>query len=417
MDSIKIGIFGLNRGMELADSMIACGADIVAICDGNLALLAKAQEKLGPAVTGYTKFDDFIKHEMDAVFLANCFHEHAPYAILCLEKGLHVLSECTAAGTMADCVALVRAAEKSTAKYMLLENYPFMLFNREIKRICDGGSLGKILYAEGEYNHPPSSDSNNIEGFRRYIPYDKHWRNYNPRTYYITHSLAPLMYATGAEPVRVTAMPVCAPGYDAQIQSSRCSDRAAIITCLNNDGSVFKVTGNAAFGAAGNSYRVCGIHGQVENIRGMENKVMLRYNNFSMPKNVENPVSLYTPAWDDPDEEKIIQAGHGGGDFIAVRTFLECIRTDSKPIFDVYFATKMSAVGILAHRSLLQKGVPFDIPDFRLEADRKRWEDDTLSPYYGFDGSAPTMPCGSMEDYEPTAEQIARYFAVLENTQ
>ena len=32
------------------------------------------------------------------------------------------------------------------------------------------------------------------------------WRNYNPASYYITHSLAPLMYITGATPVRVTAM-------------------------------------------------------------------------------------------------------------------------------------------------------------------------------------------------------------------
>ena len=29
-----------------------------------------------------------------------------------------------------------------------------MIFNREMKRVCDNGSLGKILYAEGEYNHP-----------------------------------------------------------------------------------------------------------------------------------------------------------------------------------------------------------------------------------------------------------------------
>ena len=93
---------------------------------------------------------------MDAVVLANYFNEHTPYAIKCLEKGIHVLSECISNGTMAEGVELIRAFEKSNAIYFLAENYPQMCFNREIKNICRGGSLGKALYAEGEYNHPVS---------------------------------------------------------------------------------------------------------------------------------------------------------------------------------------------------------------------------------------------------------------------
>ena len=109
---------------------------------------------MGASVAVYEDFDAFLSHEMDAVVLANLFHEHAPYAIQCLARGLHVFSECLANGTMAEGVALIRAAEKSGAIYMLAENYPQMLFAREMKDICDSGTLGKILYAEGEYNHP-----------------------------------------------------------------------------------------------------------------------------------------------------------------------------------------------------------------------------------------------------------------------
>ena len=36
-------------------------------------------------------------------------------------------------------------------------------------------------------------------------------------------------------------------------------DRAAIITTLNHDDSVFRVAGCAAFGSHGSSYRICGI--------------------------------------------------------------------------------------------------------------------------------------------------------------
>ena len=413
MKQIKIGIFGLNRGGDYISSLLANNADIVAICDKDDYWLNKAQEKLGKDVAAYHDFDRFIEHEMDAVLLTNYFNEHAPFAIRCLEKGIHVLSECTAGGTMADCVALVRAAEKSNATYMLCENYPHMKFNREINRVCKGGTLGKILYAEGEYNHPVAgSDTAFVKRFR---PYPEHWRNRLPRTYYVTHSLAPIMNATGAEPVRVTALPVFYP-FDENypVSGTYCGDRAAIIMTLNNDGSVFKFTANAGFGAHGNSYRVCGENGQIENIRGTKGEIMLRYNKWSKPEGIVDQNIRYTPEWHHKDADLIEKEGHGGGDFLVIQEFLNCLRENRKPDFDVYFATKMSAVGILAHRSLLERGVPYDVPDFRKEEDRIKWENDTLSPFYGMDGSEPTLPCSSHPEFKPTDAQLNAYKALLE---
>ena len=51
----------------------------------------------------------------------------------------------------------------------------------------------------------------------------------------------------------------------------------------NDDGSVFRFTGCAAFGGHHNAYRVCGTKGQIENLRGMGGKVMLRYNKWEKP--------------------------------------------------------------------------------------------------------------------------------------
>ena len=412
MKQIKIGIFGINRGSDYISSLLANNADIVAVCDKDELWLNKAKERLGDGTAYFTSFDEFLNYPMDAVLLANYFNEHAPFAVRCLEKGIHVLSECTAAGTMAECVALVRAAEKSKAKYMLCENYPFMKFNREIKRICDGGSLGNILYAEGEYNHPIADDDVNF--LRKYKPFPRHWRNYLPRTYYVTHSLAPIMYATGANPVRVTAMPVFAPLPDGMpVSGTRCGDRATVITTLNDDDSVFKFTANAGFGAHGNTYRVCGENGQIENLRGMGGKIMLRYNKWSLPEGMERD-NLYEPAWNHKDAELIEKEGHGGGDFLVIQEFLNCIREDKDVPFDVYFATRMSAVGILAHRSQLERGVPYDIPDFRKEEDREKWENDTLTPFYGPNGEEPTLPCSSHPDYRPSEESVQAYLDAIQ---
>lgn len=412
MKQIRIGVFGTFRGrVGFFDNILANNGEIVAICDKNEARLQRAAEQLGGTAAAYTSFDAFIEHPMDAVLLANYFNEHAEYAIRCLEKNIHVLSECLTNATMADGVALVRAAEKSRAFYMLAENYPFMTFNREMKRIYEAGTLGKVLYAEGEYNHAGDVYSKEIDFFL--MDSEKHWRLFNASTYYITHSLAPIAYATGALPVRVTAMPVYHPNPTDCHNASNCGDKAAIITTLNDDDSVFKVTGCSHFGASDNSYRICCEKGQVENVRGSGGKVMLRYNEWQVPKGKEIN-NYYMPEINDPDEELIKKAGHGGGDFFVIREFFDCIRQNKKPEMDVYFGTRLASVAILGHRSLLEFGVPYDIPDFRKEEERVKWENDRLTPFWHSNGTAPTQPCCSHPDYTPSEQQKENFRNKLE---
>ncbi|MBQ2968587.1 MAG: Gfo/Idh/MocA family oxidoreductase [Clostridia bacterium] len=404
MSRMKIGIFGVGRGLAIAKNFMLLNCDIVAICDFHKSRREKAANELKGAAV-YEDFDSFIEHDMDAVVLANYFHEHTPYAIRCMEKGIHVFSECISNGTMAEGVELIRAFEKSNAMYMLAENYPQMLFNREIQRICKSGTLGKIMYAEGEYNHP--GDPMNVSFKREYNYFEKHWRNFLPRTYYVTHSLGPIMRATGATPKRVTAFGCFAPLEGAVPTASYGGDRAAIITTLNDDGSVFRFTGCAGFGGHGNAYRVCGTDGQIENLRGMGEKVMLQYNNWTLPEGMEEK-NLYDPQWNDKDEELIKSSGHGGSDYVTARMFLECIEAGKQPEhpFDIYSAVNMSSVAILAHRSVLEGGTPYDIPDFREETWCKMYENDRLSPFYGTDGTEPSIPCCTHPAFKPTEEQV-----------
>ncbi len=396
MEKIRIGIFGLRRGSGFFDEIKTNGGEIVAVCESDESQINEVRQSIGDAAV-YTDFDEFINHPMDAVLLANFFPEHAHFAVRALEKNIHVLSECISNGTMAQGVRLCEAAEKSSAQYMLAENYPYMLFNREMKKVCEGGTLGKIFYAEGEYNHPMDwYDTPAVLSIR---PYEKHWRNFLPRSYYITHSLAPIMSATGALPKRVTAMPVYAPLPEDCPSSSHVADVAAIITTLNDDGSVFKVTGCSAFGAHSNSYRICGERGQIENVRGTD-KVMLRYNDWHVPEGREAQ-SFYTPEISEEEKKLIGDAGHGGGDFFVIREFFNSIRENKPHQFDVYFATAMASVAILAHRSIMGGSVPFDVPDFRKKEDRDRYRNDNLSPFWLSDGTAPTYPCCSNPDYLP----------------
>ena len=150
----------------------------------------------------------------------------------------------------------------------------------------------------------------------------------------------------------------------------------------------------------------------VENLRGTGGKIMLRYNAWHTPEGQES-LQYYQPEWKDPDAELIKKAGHYGGDFCVIREFLKCIREDTDPIFDVYFATRTASVAILAHRSELQHGVPFDLPDFRKQQHRAQWREDTLSPFCYSDGREPTMPCTTLQGYQPSCQQVDNFNKVL----
>ena len=410
---IKIGVFGTGRGMSIAKNFMLLGCEIVALCDFHKERMEKAAAQLDKSVAIYEDFDAFLQHDMDAVILANYFHEHAPFAIKCFERNLHVYSECISNGTMAEGVALIRAFEKSSSIYMLAENYPQMLTNRELKRLCDSGTLGKILYAEGEYNHPVGAMD--IAFKKQYTYFPSHWRNFLPRTYYITHSLGPVMWATGATPQKVTAMAAFAPNCEDVPEASHVGDRAAVIMTQNDDGSIFRVTGCAAFGGHHNAYRICGTEGQIENLRGMGNQVMLRYNAWSKPADAQE-INLYTPKWNDQDEALIKDSGHGGSDFLTARMFVECIRNGTQPEhpFHIHAAVNMSSVAILSHRSMLEGGVPYEIPDFHQEAARVQYENDWLSPIPTTWNPEPTQPCCSHPDHKPTQKQMALYKEALD---
>ena len=412
MKKMRVGVFGVGRGMVLAKNFMLLNAEIVAICDNHKERREAAMAKLDKSVAVYENFDEFVEHPMDAVILANNFYQHAPYAIKCFERNIHVFSECISNGTMGEGVELVRAFEKSKSIYMLAENYPQMRFNREMKRIADTGSLGKILYAEGEYNHPVSPWDTDFTKTYRFYP--KHWRHFLPATYYITHSLGPVMHITGATPKKVSAFAMYAPIEGDVPNASHNADSAANITTLNDDNSVFRITACSQYGAHHNAYRICGTKGQIENLRGFDDRVMLRYNQWDTPEGEERE-QMYKPSWHDKDEEIIRTSGHGGGDYLTVRTFVDCVKQGNQPPhpFDIYSATAMSSVAILGHRSVLEGGKPYDIPDFRRKEDQNLYENDYLTPFWGDNGEAPTLPCCSHPDYKPTERQMELYFEEL----
>ena len=201
-DKLKIGVFGGARGRVMIEVlMYHPDAELVAVCDKYQPILdsvaAKAKE-LGQTVACYPDFEDFIKHDMDAVVLANYAIEHAPFAIRCMEAGMHVLSEVLPSETMAQAVELIECVERTGKVYAYAENYCYMNDTFEMWRRCKEGDIGEVQYCEAAYKHDCSGVWVGITYGER-----DHWRNHLIPTFYCTHSLGPVMMMTGARPVQV----------------------------------------------------------------------------------------------------------------------------------------------------------------------------------------------------------------------
>lgn len=372
---IRIGVVGVGRGQTFAfGAGPTNGMELVALCDTWEEKLREKGKAYG--VTTYTDYDKFLEHDMDAVVLANYFHQHAPFAIKAFQAGKHVLSECAACHTMAEGVALAREFEKHPELiYFFAENYPYMAYNQEMRRLYMSGQMGKFIYGEGEYVHPDPAEKKN----KRSCGMD-HWRNWLPwGIYYCTHALGPVMYVTDTRPVMVNGFSMPYDYDDVTLTDTAIvSDIGGVIMCKMDNGAVAKILQGALRGH-GNYTRIHCNNGLMENARHGD-LARLRVLKEPWEKRKREPREIvYSP--DFPEHHQLaMKAGHGGGDFFTLYHFAEAIRTGEQPWLNIYRGLDMSIVGILGWRSALDDGKPYAMPDMRVEADRKKYENDHYTP-------------------------------------
>ncbi len=393
---IRVGVIGVGRGQSFMNVAKHTGMELVAICDTWKERLRTVGKKFGIAT--YTDYDKFLEHDFDAVVLANYCHDHAPFAVKALDAGKHVLSECIAARTMGQCVELVEAVERSGRIYMLAENYPYSKANMELARLYRAGEVGDVRYAEGEYNHPGE------ENWRLSIsPGLKHWRNWLPPTYYVTHALAPLMVITDTRPVMLNALSIPEPRTQSP-NSVKVGDCGNVILCRMDNGSVFRIWGLGMNSIHRVRYEIHGDRGLIATAEPNHWAHVRIHHEPWMRKPDERAEATYLPEWPG-NAEQADRAGHGGGDYWTCHYFAEAIRSGRTPYLDVYRATALAAVSILGWRSCLDDGAAFAIPDFRKKAARKPFLKDQWSPFP--EDAGPGQPPPSVNGYiKPSASAV-----------
>jgi hypothetical protein len=365
---IRLGIWGLGRGMSFYKTCNALNIDVVAGCDYNQHMRDKfVAANPGAYVTANA--DEFLAQDFDAVLLATYCPSHAGDAIRCVRAGKHVMSEVTAFYTMAEGVQLVEEVEKRKLVYSLAENYPFSAANMWLASRWREGLFGELMYAEYEYVHECRNLCYTyIDGVPVMPGHTVHnWRSWLNYHYYCTHSLGPVMVITGTRPVQVEAIPVMPKlaGYLGRAGRNGGTMTPSLIR-MNNGGVVRNL-----MGATTNDTHQQRLWGTLGAAESGKQGVCLRLGGTG-----GSPKMEVVPQWEGLGE-LAAKTGHGGGDFWTLYYFAREILTGEKGPFDIYGAADVTIPGILACRSSHEDGRPFDVPDFRKKTEREKFRNDT----------------------------------------
>ena len=354
---VRLGVVGLGRGFSVVSEVIGeKNVKITAICDHNLKKLEWAKNRFtelgAEGFEAYDNFDEFIKADFDAVFIATEAIYHVPYVIKAMEAGKHVISEIPSVNSLEEAKQLKAVVEAHPElKYMAAENCCYWAFIEAWKSMYDEGKIGQAIYAESEYLH--SRD------FRDMKPedYDKnHWRYFNPAIKYLTHNLGPLLYIMDDRCVSVSCMTP-----DVKYNPYREINKNGVAIFKTAKGAVIRILiCFDAYLGFDHNFSIIGTRGTIETDKTKpldDAHSFARFSDIpgSIDEKVDIPVTLRFPG------EK--EGGHGGADKKMMKAFIKCIVEDTKSPLDVDFAIRMSIPGIIADESSKQGGTALEIPD------------------------------------------------------
>ena len=371
---IKLGLWGLGRGLGISGPAKLVNMDVVAGCDFNPELRAKFKEQYPDAVCTADE-NEFFNLDLDAVLIATFLPDHAKHAIRYLESGRHVMCEVSAFQTPGDGVKLVEAVEKSGKVYMMLETFGFIKDQFYIHDLYEQGFFGEFIYGEFEYLHESRAlnygyNSQLIQPFEP--GYAAHpWRSGLNHHHYCTHSLGTAMFITGLRPEAVSAMPCNGVHFPGGLYSD------APVVCpsfvkMSNGGVVRNLMG-ATTNDYKRGFRMWGTKAGVEHFRDLKIRTGGSGSNGILCdiKSRCKDLGDYVSEW-----------GFGGNNAWAFYFFVRNIFEGIPCPMNIYESCDVTMTGLMAQRSADQNGKLLTVPDFRDPAQREQFRNDFEKPFY-----------------------------------
>ena len=366
MHKIRLGIVG--AGGRGASFKLACDAheavEIQAVCDVREETLDGTMERLG-AKEKFTDCDEMLtKGDINAVIIGTPMHLHVPQTIAALEKGIHVLCEVPAGISIDECRELVQACNKSSATYMMAENYTYTRPCILVREMVARGAFGTPYYAEGEYLHE-LKELNETTKWRR------KWQTGINGITYGTHSLGPILqWMPGDRVVSVTCAGTGHHYKDPRGDAYEAED-SSVMLCKMRSGGLVKIRVDMLSDRphAMQNYQLQGTDGCFESARGHGDKPVAWLRSRSEQperwQDLDEFAGEFLPDWYKEGMEAAQEAGHGGGDYFEILDFIDAVLGRRPCPIGIHEAMDMTLPGLTSQQSILQERRWLPVPDSR----------------------------------------------------
>jgi predicted dehydrogenase len=339
---VRVGFIGLgHNGLAHLRTHLSCGAsDVVALCDRNGDLLAKAGAETGVRRLYQDARELVNDPAVEAVSISTGDNDHREPFVLALAAGKHVLVEKPLANSEEDVLAMVEAARRAGPRLKIAVGY-ILRFNpvfAEIHRLCRTGALGEIYYLEGDYIHN--------------LVYQKNqWDKVTGRNWYLdeerpmvgggSHPLDLLRWFSGKQVVQVWG------GSNRVAFPEMHHDDCQVCLYRFDDGTLAKVA--ALYGPR------CGM-APFYNVRVYGTRGTVERDTVALSRTEEEVHPAFVPV----DAERV--SGHPY--LPEVLDWLEAIRNDGVPRTPLWDGAGSTLATLCACRAM-REGVPVDVPVIR----------------------------------------------------
>ncbi len=401
---VRVGFIGLGmRGPGAVDRLSQIdGVEIKALCDLYPERVEKSQKILAKhnkeRAASYSGSEEAWKElcrrdDIDLVYIATDWKNHARMMIYAMEQGKHVACEVPAVMTLKEAWDVINTAERTRRHCMMLENCVYDFFELTTLNMAQQGLLGEVVSGKGAYIH-------NLEDF--WLDYDKDWRfQYNKEfrgDVYATHGLGPVCFAMdihrGDKMDYLVAMDVPAvtvPKYIEKMRGKPVGEfkngEVTHTLIKTNKGKTIYIEHNvASYRPYDRMYQLTGTDGFVnkypmsgiclrptdENKQVVKNHEDLKAHGFVSEEVRKELMAKYQhPIAKDITEKAKKVGGHGGMDYIMDYRLIYCLQNGLPLDMDVYDLAEWSSMAELTRISLENNSAPVEVPDFTRGAWKK----------------------------------------------
>ncbi len=154
--AITVGVLGSGgRGTTLAGHMERnTNGIVVALCDIQDSAIERATERLPKRErTIYKDYHKLLESDVDAVIISTPVFRHAEHFEAAVKAGKHIYIEKPAAGTIAECKRIMKAADSADPKLNIQFGFQrrYGQVYQRAKKLIDSGEIGKINNAHAHF--------------------------------------------------------------------------------------------------------------------------------------------------------------------------------------------------------------------------------------------------------------------------